>query len=325
MDLSRPRTMNQASLITPHSPLPTSHSSPLPPRRIGLLAGWGRFPLVVADELKSRGYEVIGLGVRDHADPALAERCVAFGWVGVAQVGHAIRFFRRHGLRDVTMAGKVFKSRLFDRWAWLKHVPDLRAFLAFSKYFLGNRQNRRDDALLTTLCNEFARDGLVFAPATDYVPELLVSHTQLTRRAPSAAERLDLEFGWQVAKEIARFDIGQSVVIKGRTAVAVEGLEGTDACIRRGGELCRGGGLVVVKVAKPRQDMRFDVPTIGLGTLETMVAAGATCLAIEAGKTILLDHDPLIEYADRQRLAIVALDPSGQLPTAHDTCPETAS
>jgi DUF1009 family protein len=152
-----------------------------------------------------------------------------------------------------------------------------------------------------------------------------VNHVQLTRRAPTIAEQRDIVFGWQVAKDIGRHDIGQSVVIRGRTAVAVEAMEGTDACIRRAGELSRGGELTVVKVAKPRQDMRFDVPTIGLGTLETMVSVGATCLAVEAHKTILLDQEPLIQFADRHRLTIVALTPSGQLPELNETCPETAS
>lgn len=304
---------------------PATAAAPLVGRRVGLLAGWGRFPILVAEELNRQGIEVVGLGVRDHADPALAQLCVAFDWVGMAQVGYAIRYFRRHDVRDMTMAGKIFKARLFEHRFWLKHFPDLRGVQTYWRLFFGRRQDRRDDSILTTICNEFARDGLVFAPATDFVPELLVTHRQLTRRSPSAAEQRDIDFGWSVAKEIGRHDIGQSVVIRGRTAVAVEAMEGTDACIRRAGELCRAGNMTVVKVAKPRQDMRFDVPTIGLGTLETMVAAGATCLAIEATKTILLDQESLIEYADRHRMTIVALNPAGELPALHETCPETAS
>jgi len=292
-------------------------------QRVGLLAGWGRYPLLLADELLRRGYEVVGLGVRDHADPALAEKCSEFGWVGVAQIGHTIAYFRRRGLRDVTMAGKIFKSRLFDRWAWVRHVPDLRALLAFGPLFFSRRQDRRDDTLLSTLCNEFARDGMNIAPATDLVPELLVRFAQLSRRSPTPQERADIEFGWQVAKDIGCHDIGQSVAIKGRAAIAVEALEGTDACIRRAGELCGQGGFTVVKVAKPRQDMRFDLPTIGLQTLETMAKAGASCLAVEADKTVLLDRDAVIEFANRNRMAIVALDNAGHVPDVSSLSPET--
>lgn len=301
------------------SPTPTISAT----HRIGLLAGWGRYPLVLAEDLSRRGYEVIGLGVRDHADPALANYCREFSWVGLAQVGHAIRFFRRQKLRDVIMAGKIFKSRLFDRWTWFHHIPDVRAVWAYGRHFLGRQQNRRDDTLMNTLCQEFARDGLVFAPATDFAPELLAQFIQLTRRTPTAAERTDIAYGWNIAKDIGRHDIGQTVAIKGRTAVAIEALEGTDACIRRAGELCRQGGITIVKVAKPEQDMRFDVPTFGLGTIESMIAAGATCLAVEANKTILLDQQAVINLADRHRLAIVALNASGDLPEAHEFGPET--
>ena len=136
----------------------------------------------------------------------------------------------------------------------------------------------------------------------------------LTRRDPSAAQRKDIEFGWTMAKEMGRLDVGQSVAVKDRAALAVEAIEGTDECIRRAGKLCRAGGFTVVKVAKPQQDMRFDVPTIGLGTLETMVAAGGQVLAIEAGRTIVIDQADVVRFADRHRLAIVAVSAAGMLP-----------
>lgn len=145
------------------------------------------------------------------------------------------------------------------------------------------------------------------SPATDFTPQLLAQAGQLTRRAPSAAQRQDIEFGWTLAKEMGRLDIGQSVAVQGRAIIAVEAVEGTDACIHRAGELCPQGGFTVVKVAKPQQDMRFDVPTIGLGTIESLIAAGAGALAIEAGKTIILDQAQAVSLADRHGLAIVAL------------------
>jgi hypothetical protein len=190
----------------------------------------------------------------------------------------------------------------------LRHLPDWQAIKTFWPHFIGHRADRKDDTLLGTLVDAFARGGIDFRPATDFAPELLVKNGALTARRPTAAERADVEFGWRLAKEMGRLDVGQSVAVKGRAVLAVEAIEGTDECIRRAGALCTAGGFTVVKVAKPQQDMRFDVPTIGLGTLETMVAAGAAVLAIEADKTILLDEPQVIAFADRHRLAIVAYD-----------------
>lgn len=289
-------------------------------RKIGLLAGWGRYPLAVAEALNRQGYQTYGLGVKGHADPALADLCVDFAWVGLAKLGAACRQFRRWGVQDATMAGKIHKHLLFRRGAWIKHLPDWRTIRSFYKHFLLNRKDRRDDTLLLAVVKEFASDGIMFGPATDYAPELLVKFGHLTRRGPSEGQRKDIEFGWQLAKEIGRLDVGQSVAIKGRTALAVEAIEGTDQCIKRAGELCRAGGFTVVKVAKPQQDMRFDVPTIGIGTLQTMVAAGASCLAIEAGRTIVVDETEVIRYANEHRLAVVALSADGELP---DPSPET--
>jgi DUF1009 family protein len=283
-------------------------------RKVGLLAAWGRYPVVVAEDLIRQGYEVCCLGVIDHADPALADICTTFDWVRVTRLGQAIRYYRRHGVREVMMAGKIHKSVLFQNFAFLKNLPDWRTFRRYYKHFILNKKDRKDDTLLIAIVNEFAMDNIVFAPATDFIPELLVKFGKLTRRGPSPAECKDMTFGWEVAKQIGRFDIGQSVAIKGRTALAVEGMEGTDKCIERAGQLCRAGGFTVVKVAKPQQDMRFDVPTIGLGTLKTMVAAGATCLAVEAGRTILLDQDEVVRFADEHRMSIVALSPDGELP-----------
>ena len=167
----------------------------------------------------------------------------------------------------------------------------------------------RDDSLAGAIVAEFAAEGIHFAPPTDYVPELLVKPGRLTRRGPSEWQEKDVAFGWQIAKEMGRLDIGQSVAVKDQAVMAVEAVEGTDECIRRAGSLCRAGGFTVVKVAKPQQDMRFDVPTIGLRTLQTMVEAGGKVLAVEAGRTILLDQADVIEFANRHGLIIVAIEP----------------
>ncbi len=282
------------------------------PPRVGLIAGWGRYPLVVAEKLRSQGCEVICLGVHGHADPRLAEICHDFRYSGLARFGWAIRHFRRHGVTRATMAGKIFKTMLFQRGGWVRHLPDLRTIRMFVPHFLTRRKDLRDDTLLRTVVDEFASDGIRFGPATDYAPELLVKQGQLTRRPPTPAQWQDIEFGWRIAKELGRLDIGQSVVVKDQAVLALEAIEGTDECIRRAGTLCRAGGFTVVKTAKPQQDMRFDVPTIGLGTLETIVAAGGRVLAIEADKTIVLDEPELVEFANRHKLTVVALRSAAQ-------------
>jgi DUF1009 family protein len=282
----------------------------------GLVAGWGRYPIVVAEAILAQGRPLVVIGVKDHADPRLVRMATAHRWCGMAKLGAAIRFFRRHGVCDAAMAGKVHKVKMFQPWMLLKHLPDWEALKTFWPHFIGHRADRKDDTLLGTLVDAFARHGVDFRPATDFVPELLVKQGHLTSRAPTAAQRADIEFGWRLAKEMGRLDVGQSVAVKNRAVLAVEAIEGTDESIRRAGALCAAGGFTVVKVAKPQQDMRFDVPTIGLGTLETMVAAGATVLAIEAGKTILLDEPQVIEFANRHRITIVACD--GQAMTAQE-------
>lgn len=295
------------------SSIRTARTNSVARPRIGLIAGWGRYPIVVAEALKARGYDVVCVCIKDHADPALERLCDHVGWFGMARLGATIRFMRRHDVTCATMAGKIHKIRLFHPWAWIKHLPDWRAIRRFYPNFVLSRADRKDDTLLTGVIKEFALDNIQFAPATDFAPELLVKQGQLTRRGPSASQWKDIEFGWNIAREMGRLDIGQSVVVKQRAVIAVEAIEGTDQCILRAGQLCGSGAFTVVKVAKPQQDMRFDVPTIGIGTLRSMVEARGGVLAVEAGRTILLDQAETVRYADEQGLAIVALDTKGNL------------
>jgi UDP-2,3-diacylglucosamine hydrolase len=297
--------------------MPPSAADSLP--RVGLMAGWGRYPIVVAEALKREGYHVFCLGVAGHADPALGRVCDDFRTIGLCKLGQAIRYFRRRGVDRVTMAGKIQKVLLFQRGVFLRHLPDWRAVRRFYPHFVLSRRDRKDDTLLKAVIDEFALDGIRFEPATDFAPELLVKPGQLTARGPTAAQWRDIEFGWELAKEMGRLDVGQSVVVKGRAAIAIEAIEGTDECIRRAGQLCRGGEFTLVKVAKPQQDMRFDVPTIGLGTLETLHAAGGRVLAVEAGRTIIIDQPQVLAFADHHRLAIVALENSP--PAANNAAP----
>lgn len=282
--------------------------APAFPDRIGLVAGWGRLPIVVAETLKRGGKEVYCLGVKDHADPQLADICDDFQPIGLARLGAAIRYFRRRQIVQATMAGKIHKVLMFQRFAWLKHFPDWRCVQTFYPHWITKTRDRKDDTLLAAVVDAYAKDGIVFAPATDFAPQLLVRPGQLTGRRLTTSQQKDIAFGWQLAKEMGRLDVGQSVAVKGRAVLAVEAVEGTDECIKRAGTLCPSGNFTVVKVAKPDQDMRFDVPTIGLGTLETLVSAGGTLLAVEAHKTILLDEPRVLDFARRHSLSIIAVD-----------------
>jgi len=283
-----------------------------PPRKVGILAGWGRYPFFIAESLRRQGAEVYCLGVSGHAQAGLDKVCDHFEWIGLCKIGRAIRYFKQHGVTEVTMLGKIHKVVLYQPWRWAKHLPDLTTIRIFLPHFFTRRKDCRDDTLLNAVIEAFAAEGIHFGPATDYAPNLLVREGQLTERGPTSAQWRDIEFGWEMAKEMGRLDVGQSVCVKDQAVMAVEAVEGTDLCIQRAGTLCRAGGFTVVKVAKPQQDMRFDVPTIGVGTLEQMVSAGATCLAIEAGKTIIIDQAEVVRFADRHGIAIVALDSAEQ-------------
>jgi DUF1009 family protein len=244
---------------------------------------------------------VVCLGVAGMADPRLAAICPRFHWLRRMSLGFALRAFRRGGVRRWTMAGKFHKPVLFRPWVWVRMLPDWR----MARFWLSrHRRDNKDDSLLLALIDEFRNEGFDCVSALDLCPELLVNEGILTRRRPTAAEDRDIAFGWDLAKEMGRLDVGQSVMVRNRAVLAVEAIEGTDQAILRAGGLCRRAAFVVVKVAKPDQDMRFDVPTVGTATIRQMHEAGATALAIEAGKTILLDEPETIALADCFGIAI---------------------
>ncbi len=276
--------------------------------RMGLIAGWGQYPVAIARRLHQRGIEVCCAAVLHHADEAaLRPWCTEYQTFGMAKLGHQARFFRGCGVRQATMAGKIFKTALFEKFAWLRHMPDLAFTRHFYRQLISRSEDCNDDAMLLTAIRLFAAYGIDFLPATDFAPELLVKPGTLTPHKINKAQFHDIEFGWRLAKQMGGLDIGQSVVVKRRAVLAVEAVEGTDACIRRAGQLCPAGGFTVVKVAKPNQDMRFDVPTVGLGTLQSMQQAGGSVLAVEADKTIVLEQDAMLDFAIQHRIAIVAL------------------
>jgi hypothetical protein len=272
---------------------------------VGLLAGAGRFPIAFATKARESGLRVVGIGILDHADPVLASLCWRYHEVGPFQMGRMIHHVKAAGARQVVMAGKLHKADLMYRpWRWLHWLPDWRTL---SWYYFRHRRDNKDDTVLLSVIEEWGRDGLSFASALDLCPELLVKPGVLTRRAPTAAEQADIDFGWTLAKAMGGLDVGQSVMIKDKVAVAVEAIEGTDRAIARAGELCRKGGFTVVKVAKPSQDMRFDVPTVGTQTIENLARAGGKVLAIEADRTIVLDQPETVALADKLGVSIVCL------------------
>jgi DUF1009 family protein len=281
---------------------------------IGILAGWGRYPVVVAEAIRRRGGRTAILEIRGHADADLEALADVYGTVGVAEIGGAVDFFRRHGVARATMAGKIHKTKLFARGAWVRHLPDWTGLATFWPHFVTRRRDNRDDSLLGAIAAAFDARGVHICPATDFAPELLASGGVFAGRGLSAREEQDAVFGWRLAKELGRLDIGQTVVVKNRAPLALEAIEGTDECIRRAGRLCPTGGMVAVKVAKPQQDLRFDMPTIGVGTLESLAAAKARVLVIEAGRTILVDGAGLTAAADRAGITIVSYFDAAGLP-----------
>lgn len=298
--LSRSTMARAERRLTIEPPPPPSTTD----RTVGLLAGSGRFPILFAERAKALGYKIACIGIRYEAPDELRNLCDSFEVVGVLRLGTMVRSFRRRGVKRIVMAGKVTKSVMYTPFRMIRLCPDWRGLRFWGQTI---RDDKRDDSILLALIAEFAKDDLMFDSALDYCPELLVKDGVLTKRVPTAEERLDIDFGWALAKEMGRLDVGQSVAVKERSALAVEAIEGTDRCIERAGLLCRAGGWTLVKVAKPLQDMRFDVPTIGLSTIENLHAARAKVLAIEAHKTIVIDQDQVVALADKYGLSIVAL------------------
>lgn len=286
------------------NPLSLARPTRRPPgSAIGLLACAGRFPVAVAEKAKEIGVPLVCVGLAGMADPCLKNLCTEFHWLRRLSLGFISKRFRQGGVERWTMAGKFHKHILFRPWRWLQLLPDHRLLRL---WFSRSRANNADDNLLLAVIDEFRRDGLHCVSALELCPELLVASGTLTRRAPSASEEKDIAFGWGLARQMGGLDVGQSVMVKDRAVLAVEAIEGTDQAILRAGQLCGRSPFVVVKVAKPKQDMRFDVPTVGVQTIESMKAAGARVLAIEAGQTIFLDERETIDRANRYGMTIVS-------------------
>ena len=266
------------------------------PEKIGLIAGGGQFPLLIAEAAKKQGMRVIAVAHHGETETSLSDKVDDIIWLKLGQLGRLIQGLKRHGVAKTLMAGTIAKKRMFENVR-----PDFRSIQIMTRLAVFH-----DDDILRALAAELEKEGIVIVSSTLYLPELLAPQGCLTRKKPSKGQREDIRFGWKVAKELGRLDIGQCVVVRRKTILALEAIEGTDETIRRGGILAR-EKAVVVKVSKPTQDLRFDVPSVGPETIRVMSEVKASLLAVEAGKTLLFDKGQMIALANEAGLTIVSL------------------
>jgi DUF1009 family protein len=261
---------------------------------IGLIAGGGQFPLMVADAVRKQGLRIVAVAHHGETDPSLSEKADEIVWIKLGQLGHLIKALKKRGIHNAIMAGSITKKRMFENIR-----PDLKGLTIMSKLAVFH-----DDDILRAVAKELAREDIEIVSSTYYLPDLLAPTGCLTRKRPSKSEKEDIDFGWKVAKELGRLDIGQCVVVRKKTVLALEAIDGTDETILRGGRLGR-ESAVVIKVSKPNQDLRFDVPTVGIETLKAMSQVKASVLAVEAGKTLMFERLEMITYADKAGIAVV--------------------
>jgi DUF1009 family protein len=262
---------------------------------IGIIAGGGKFPLMVARAARTQGLRVAAVAHQGETDPAISECVDTIEWIRLGQLGRLVSALKKMDVARAVMVGTITKRRMFE-----KVRPDLKGLALMSRLAM-----LQDDHILRAVAEELGKSGIEVVSSTVCVPGLTAEAGYLTRRRPTRKEDQDIRFGWTMAKALGQLDIGQCVVVRRRTVLAVEAIEGTDEAISRGGRLA-GAEAVVVKVSKPGQDMRFDVPAVGLGTIHTMAAAHCSALALEAGKTLIFDRPEMIALANKSGIAIVS-------------------
>ncbi|MBN2418281.1 MAG: UDP-2,3-diacylglucosamine diphosphatase LpxI [Deltaproteobacteria bacterium] len=262
---------------------------------IGIIAGGGQFPMIVADAAKKQGLHVTAVAFEGEADQALSHKVDELVWIKLGQLGKLIKAFKKRNVAKALMAGTITKSKMFGNIQ-----PDLKGLAFLSKFALFH-----DDNILRALAGELYDEGIEIVSSTIYLPDLLAPEGCLTKRKPGKEEKRDIEIGWKMAKELGRLDIGQCVVIRDKTVLALEAIDGTNATILRGGKIA-GEKAVVVKVSKPDQDLRFDVPSVGLETIRSMVEVKAGVLAVEAGKTLIFDRDKMVSLANENKISIIS-------------------
>ena len=278
----------------------TSHKGSLV---LGLIAGEGRLPFLVAAGAKQAGLRIICVGLTDNVGRSLASEVDVFYKVAVARPGAWIRKLRKHGASRTIMVGRVAKSRLFTPWRILQYLPDWRAFRIY--YWRLRRKDKLDNSLLSALADELASGGIILENSTMYCKEHLATEGVMTKRHPGPLVEGDIEFGWQKVKKLGELDIGQAIAVKEKEIIAVEAIEGTAEMIKRAGQYCKSGGWTLIKTSKPDQDMRFDVPCVGQETIKSLAENGGKCLVVEAEKTIIIDKDETIKLADQLGISIL--------------------
>ena len=260
---------------------------------IGLIAGGGRFPLMIADSAQKQGLQVLAVAHRSETDPELAKNVDKIIWIKLGQLGRLIEVLKKNNVQKALMAGTISKKKMFG-----KMRPDLKGLTLMSKMAIFH-----DDGILRGVAEELSKEGIEIISSILFLPELLATPGCLTKRKPTKREKEDIQFGWHVAKELGRLDIGQCVVVRKKTVLALEAIEGTDETILRGGRLAN-EKAVVIKASKPQQDLRFDVPSVGLQTLKVMEQVKASVLTVEAGKTLMFDKYEMIEYANKKGICL---------------------
>lgn len=273
------------------------------PNVVGLIAGGGRLPFMVAAGARASGRRVVCVGLAGYVDAALASEVDVFYEAAVARPGGWIRRLRKHGVVETIMVGTVTKSHLFTPKRILRYVPDWRAFRIY--YWRLRGRPKQTDVLLTALADELATGGIRLENSTMYCEPFMADSGVMTKHQPAAQVLSDIEFGWPLARQLGDMDIGQAIAVREREVIAVEAIEGTAEMIKRAGQFCKAGGWTLIKTAKPRQDPRFDVPCVGPDTIRDLAANGAKCLAIEAGRTIVIDKPQTIALADELGICIV--------------------
>jgi UDP-2,3-diacylglucosamine hydrolase len=272
-------------------------------RILGLIAGQGRLPFLVADGAKAAGLRVVCVGLKDQADSSLQDHVNSFAWVPVARPGRWIRRLRRAGVTKAIMVGRVAKRRIYTPWRILQYLPDWRAFRIW--YYRLRGKDKRNDTLLSALADELATGGIILENSVKYCPQHLAQEGVMTKCKPNESVLRDIEFGWDIVKQMGNLDIGQAIAVKEKEIIAVEAMEGTNAMIERAGKLCKSGGWTLIKTAKPNQDMRFDVPTIGPDTIVNLNKHKAAAAAVEADNTLILDLPDTIELANRCKISVI--------------------
>ena len=268
------------------------------PNRIGLIAGNGKFPFLVLEAARSQGIEMVVVAINEETSPDIEQHAKTVHWLNLGQLGKLIKTFKAEGITQAIMAGQVKHKQIFS-----SGIPDLTMMK-----LLASLATKNTDSLIGAVARVLEQEGIHLMESTVFLRPLLPEPGVLTKRKPTDDEQRDLDYGYSLARELGRLDVGQSVAVTDGACVALEAMEGTDAIMERAATLVNGRPLRIVKLAKPKQDLRFDVPAVGLLTIEAMVRCGVTALAIEARKTLMIDRDELIARADAAGIAIVAVE-----------------